>query len=199
MTRKPPPLWKPLAFFTSAGLLWIVSGYTQPRLLTSIVYLFMFAACGGLIFSGLDYLTYTTARRWNDFADIKNGSYSKILELEVFKLRALAALNSDQIAALGHYLATIETIPGIGMIPIQYLIVGDRKIDFEFVDEFLLAGNKEHLAPCRRWSEGSNKRLDADALTAFFVANQFAAPAVGNTSARWLDRAGGLSAIGLEE
>ena len=199
MKRKQPPLWKPLAFFTSAGLLWIISGYTEPRLLTSIVYLFMFAACGGLIFSGLDYLTYTVARRWADFASIHNAAYLDVLREENIKLSWLAKLDSDQVVALGRYTASIETIPGTGMIPLQFLIVGDRKITFEFVDEFLMMGGKDYLAAVRRWSEGSNKRLDADALTNYFVRNKYAVPPNGNTPARWIDRPAGLQSIGMEE
>ena len=81
-----PTLGKPLIFFMAAGLLWIISGYTEPRLLTSIVYLFMFGACGGLILSGLDYLTFTVARDSQDFPDIHRAAYRAILREENLKL-----------------------------------------------------------------------------------------------------------------
>ena len=198
LTSNRPKLETPILWGMAAGIAWTISGYTIARWATSIAYIATFAALAGLILSGIDYLTFTIARRWNDFSLARSGVYLQILEAENTKLRSLGVLNSDQIAALGHYLATIETIPGMNMLPIQFLIVGDRKIDFAFVDEFLASGTRDYLAPVRRWSEGSNKRLDADALTAFLVANQFAEPPAGNMPARWRDRVGGLASIGIE-
>lgn len=199
MKRNQPQLRYPLIFSALAGFAWTVSGYTTARLTTSIAYILTFVMIAGVIFSGLDWLTFTVARRAQDFANVKNAAYNDTLDLENTKLRLLGALDSDQLAAMGRYTATIETIPGTGMIPLQVLVVGDRRIFYDFVDEFLQAGGREHLPPIRRYGEGSNKRLDAEALTTLFVANGFAEQANGNLPARWLDRAGGLRSIGIEE
>ena len=84
------------------------------------------------------------------------------------------------------------------MIPLQFLIIGDRKIDFDFVDEFLMMGGKDYLRQSGAGQREATSALDAEALTDYFLRNRYAQPPNGNQPARWIDRIGALTSIGLE-
>jgi len=57
-------------------------------------------------------------------------------------------------------------------------------VPLEFAQDFLALTVYPHLAPVRHWADGSRDRAYAIALTDLLVMHGWAAPAVGNQSAR---------------
>lgn len=111
------------------------------------------------------------------------------------KLRLLQPAQAELLRTYGVDVVTIIGLPEARHI---YRIPGtDLEPDDPFMTEFL-SDDGYYLTPIGRYSEGSKQRVWAEAVTKLMLDYGFAEKAAGPRSARWIDREGGLAALGME-
>jgi len=182
-----PQLKTPLLYTVTAGVFWIASGYSEPRLLTGILYVCTFAAGWGALFSGLDYLTYTTARRWADFKTAMFAGEIALTEKQIAWNNSCAAMDSEHLAYAARLRPSIKYIPGHHTPPLEFLLLGDGlEVPMPFIREFFELSAGKFLVERRRWSEGSAQHKWADAFTLTLLKADYATDAAGNQPARWM-------------
>lgn len=154
------------------------------------------------LLTGLDWLMARVALRQRDFQSIRTADAVRLLRAKQDYLEKFLQLSEAQIEAMGDYQVTIEHIPTTGESPpVHYVVVGSRKISFEFIDEFLANSDEHKLAPVSTWPDKTRKHLDADLLTKLWMANGLAYRRTDTSQAEWYspeDYHKGLRIIGYE-
>ena len=201
LTSNRPKLETPILWGMAAGIAWTISGYTIARWATSIAYIATFAALAGLILSGIDYLTFTVARRWSDYQTAFVAGEVTRLQTLIAWNHSVSAMDSEHLAYAGKLRPTIKIIPGHNTPPL-YVLVLENGVEppMEFVREFCQLSAGLYLVERRRWSEGSAQHKWADAITLSFLRNGYATDSAGNKPARWVSeksREAALYSIGV--
>ena len=99
-------------------------------------------------------------------------------------LKQLGKLRPHQIEAWLSIPAKFRMTPAVAGAIAVYDMDGEE-IPADFVWEFLEECGDAYLKPIRSYSDGSNGREWAKAITAFFVLRGFAVDSAGNLPARW--------------
>lgn len=105
-------------------------------------------------------------------------------------------LSPEQRKMIMSYQAVITVIAGMGRASRELTVCGVTK-KWEVAEEFLDQCTETRLAPVRWWGDGSDVQIMGRAITKHVVDCGYAAEAVGNQPARWIDRDSGLRSIGI--
>jgi hypothetical protein len=164
-----------------AGDKWLAGG------ISFLFYVFV----GIAAFYLFDWLAYKLVIRLRDFTYAWiNGEY----ELNESRRRVLIELKSmdtEHIAAMGRYRATLGVIPGDNHGPahiVHFPSINDDvngDVIWEFVTQFIELGKYPYLTPVGSWNEGTDARRNAQIMTAYFTANGYADEASGPKPAKW--------------
>lgn len=73
--------------------------------------------------------------------------------------------------------------------------IAGHDIPLEFVREFFWRSGTEYLVPIRNYTDGTIAQHQAQLITDYLIRFDYAAPAAGNRSARWLRRADAIRAF----
>lgn len=147
----------------------------------------------------INWLVRETIARWGEWKKANNTEYQTITA-DTQRLTAAGKLTTEQISALNNASVRHILVPGAkDARSKRYIELLDRRIDEEFVYTFFAAGVGDYLPPIRTWGDGSRERLDADALTGYFIEQHYAEPAKGPKPARWVNRPGAIVKIEVDE
>jgi len=176
----------PLIFISLAAIAYIWFNIANDRTLQS----FLAVGCAiGLVFGGATGINWLFAQICARLADFRVAVIAPELEKTnrlTEMARAFAQLTPEQAEAMGKNRVEIETVPGNGTPPIRTLILPAARMPHRFVEEFAGQSDDEHLAPVGWWSEGSNKRAWAEAITKHMVDGGYATAAAGPYPAAWV-------------
>jgi hypothetical protein len=197
-----PKLRTPMLLLAGAALAWTLSGMIASRPWMLLVQAIMFLMGAAALYTGLFHFAHSIA----DLVKAANGakaagSLSYITALTNM-LQVTKTMSDAQLAAIGRLRPEIEHVPGNGVTPIHTLLLPAARIPWDFVDEFYAQCTETHLAPVRRWSNGSKKHDWADAITAHMIDAGYAVYNPGNESTTWVSekqRLAGWESIGIEE
>ena len=198
---KRPRLWVTMMLMVAAALAWTASGLTRDRASQLLVEAVFFVLLGGALWSGLALLVYSVIGWRRGWVDAETAEGLARVEAERKLAETLRWMTDEQLNAFGRHRVGIEVVPGTGG-PLYTLVLPFCRVPFDFLETFMTHGTSTHLAPVRRWSEGSKPREYAEALTKYFIDDGFASYEGGNHSAFWLSdkaRRAGLISIGYEE
>lgn len=169
-----------------AGLAGIIAG----------LFATIFLAAG--ILSLADFLGHSFTRGRKEWNTGSCAGELALVQARFAFARLVAGLTPEQLEALGKFQAMIE-IDAQGAEPEYYLKIGEDRFKWAQVQDFINQCTETHLCPIGYYSEGSPGRRLASAVTGFLAANGHVQLAAGNRPAQWVDRAGGLRSLGVEE
>lgn len=189
----------PIVIFFCISMAFLVfAGQVPPMPYGLILMLFavIFAAAGISEYWRYIRLTNAEVRKRNKVAE-RNSDIEYVNAVERMTHQVLQA-TPEQAKIISSLTAIIICEAGSGD-PIWRLRIADTEWDWDTVSDFVRQSKGPYLAAVGEWSEGSPGRSLAQKATALLIARGLAEPAAGNRPARWVDRAGGLRAIGMEE
>jgi hypothetical protein len=185
----------------AAALAWTIAGMTKDRTSQLLVDAVFFVLLAGALWSTVVLIVYTAISWKRDWVDADQANDLARVQAEHRLAETLRYMTDEQLNAFGRHRVGMEIIPGTGG-PIYTLILPFARVPFDFIETFVSHSTQTHLAAVRRWSEGSNARGYADALTKYFIDDGYADYDPGNQAAYWLSakaRHAGLVSIGYEE
>jgi hypothetical protein len=185
-TRNKTEIATPLTFVAMAAGAWIwlnaTSDYNLRLILSAVVFI-------GLAFGGATGINWLFVQLFARLADYRIAIIAPELEKTnrlTEMARAFAQLTPEQAEAMGKNRVELEIVPGNNTPPIRTLILPSARMPYKFVSEFAGQSDDEHLAPVGWWSEGSNKRAWAEAITRHMIEGGYATPASGPYPATWV-------------
>lgn len=117
---------------------------------------------------------------------------------QVRLLEAVAKMSVEQLQAVNAQLPVIEIMAGnVGLV--KYLSYGEERIPLAWVRQFVDLGQGEYFYPRRRYERETTQRKWADMVTNLMQYLGFAEASEGPYSARWINKAAGMKALGLLE
>ena len=178
-----PSLAKPVFLSVIAAILLVIAWKAGPMPT-------WFQWC--LVIVGLILLFFATVAAAEWIVDHVGGSLSQFS----YRVNQAKAITPDseilkELARLQPYQAEIWLKRSTAMVftpgiagPTMFFDVDGELVPTDFVTDFLNK-SEEYLLPIRTYSEGSQGRKWAHAITEFFVKRGLARPAVGNLPAKW--------------
>jgi len=161
-----------LVFYLLLALVCATVAWTHPQWDVKVRAAFILAAVifaiGGA-FVGLKYLTEVY-----DAHAYRRSLYANTTP-ESELMRIYATLRSDQTEAWLTRNASLEAVPGVAGAMVYYSVDGVR-VPMEFVQSWLDKCTDEQLPALRQYSDKSNERKWATALTRFYVDRGLASP-----------------------
>lgn len=185
-----PRLSVSVAWGLLAVLCWWLAGYGLATPLNVLPGMGSFVFGLAAAVNGIDFLLFKWSLRVRLFYE------AKATTERVRVIQLLGALNDEQLKALGAGAVEVNVLGG-SPGPLFTLTVGEGKIPYSFIREFLSQGDDTYLCPVGLYSEGTKRREWAQWLTAYFIMFGFAERASGNRSARWANKGAALAYIGL--
>jgi hypothetical protein len=147
---------------------------------------------GGAGFSLLDWAAVRWISHWRMVREAES------MTPELRNLQVIERMRPEAIQLVLAMMPVVNVLPGANG-PSFSLVVGGGSIPYEFIDKFLRMGDGDWLCPIRQFGEGSREREWAQLLTNWMVLMGYAEGPRGMRPARWMDRVGGMTAIGIHE
>jgi len=192
-----------MLLLAGAALCWTISGLGGPRLWTLFIQAVMFILGGTALYTGLFHLAHQITDLVKAANAAKVAGNMEFARVQLEALHVVKTMSDAQLAAIGRLRAEIEIVADDAARPMYTWVLPFARIPWEFYgDEFYGQCTDTHLAPVRRWSNGSNKHLWADAITAHMIDHGYAVYNPGNESTTWVSekkRLAGWASIGIEE
>jgi hypothetical protein len=198
-----PKLRTIMLLIATAVILWTISGLVPWRGLELALQAFMFLCGAVAVYQGMFHLAYQLADIAKSINAARTAINTEPQRIQYESLKIVKDFTDAQCAAVGRLRVEIEVLPGAGTTPMYTLILPGANIPWDFYgEEFYNQCTSTHLAPVRRWSNGSKKHEYADALTLYMIDRGYAVYNPGNESTNWINenkRLAGWTSIGIEE
>lgn len=139
------------------------------------------------LIAGVNLVAYDAGRRMVEI------NRARAITERVKLVETVSHMTSDQLAFIGRAQpATLEFIIGfegdtVDAIPME-LRTQWGNIPVNFIRDFVDQSTDGYTPPIRIWGEGTRERTNATALVALFTSYGWVSPAVGNNSAKWINR-----------
>jgi hypothetical protein len=182
--RRRPSIWTPLGLVAVDSVLYVLEGTTKSRDIQMGLQAIMLAVAIAVLYCIIDLISWVWFDRRRLMVDGNISQNLALSESETRRAEMLMQMTDAQIEAYGRQRVEIEVIAS-NVAPIYTLVLPFCRVPYDFLDLFFNSGTDTHLCPVRRFGEGTKHREYAQALTDYFVGEQYATLGDGNQPAAW--------------
>lgn len=197
-----PKLRVPILLLAGAAVCWTVSGLIGSRMWSLLVQAFMFILIVAALYIGLFDLGHRIISLVKAMNEAREAGKMEHAKIQLETLHVVKTMSEAQLAAIGRLRTEIEFVADDFATPMYTWVLPFARIPWEFYgDEFYKQCSETHLAPVRRWSNGSKKHEWADAITAHMIDHGYAVYNPGNESTTWVSekkRVAGWASVGID-